>query len=74
MADTTEQIQAKLTAIRTARDTGALDVRHGDTRTIFRSLTEMNAIIKDLESQLSTVQGTAPKKRIGYIVQKCKGL
>jgi hypothetical protein len=74
MADTAEQISAKLKAIRDARDTGALFVRHGDTQTTFRSVAEMNAIIADLESQLSTVQGTAPRKRVGYIVQKCKGL
>lgn len=74
MAETAEQIQAKLTALRGARDTGALTVRHGDTQTTFRSLPEMNAIIADLESQLATVQGTAPRKRVNYIRQKCKGL
>jgi hypothetical protein len=74
MGDTAEQIQAKLTALRGARDTGALIVRHGDTQTTFRTLAEMNAIIADLESQLATVQGTTTKKRVGYIVQKCKGL
>jgi len=73
MAETAEQVQAKITAIRNARDSGVLLVRHGDTQTQFRSLAEMNSIIADLEGQLSTLQGKA-RRRVSYIRQNCKGL
>jgi hypothetical protein len=73
MAMTEAQLQARIDAIRSARDTGALIVRHGDTQTQFRSLIEMNQIIADLEGQLSTLQGKT-RNRVSYIRQTCKGL
>ena len=73
MADTAEVITKKLTAIRNARDSGVLLVRHGDTSTQFRNLEEMNSIIKDLEGQLVTANGSAPRSRVRYVKQSTKG-
>jgi len=71
---TPEQIRERIAEIRAARDTGALMVRHGDTLTQFRSLDEMNRIIADLENQLAELEGKPRRKRIGYIIQRSKGL
>jgi hypothetical protein len=73
VALTAIQLTARIAAIRSARDSGALIVRHGDTSTQFRSLAEMNAIIADLEGQLAGLQGTR-RKRVSYIQQDSKGL
>lgn len=72
MALSEAQLESRITAIRAARDSGALLVRHGDTSTQFRSLAEMNAIIADLESQLATLQDTKPT-RVRYVRQCGKG-
>jgi predicted transcriptional regulator len=68
------ELQARITAIRSARDSGALIVRHGDTSTQFRSLAEMNSILADLEKELADAQGTTRRRRVFYIEQRCKGL
>lgn len=72
MADATE-IQGRIDAIQSARDSGALIVRHGDTSTQFRSLAEMDRIIADLQSQLDRANGVT-RKRVKYIAQCSKGL
>lgn len=73
MALTASQIEARITAIQAARDSGALLVRHGDTSTQFRSLAEMDSIIADLEAQLDRANGVT-RKRVRYIRQCSKGL
>lgn len=72
MALNAAQIQARIDSLRTARDSGVLIVRHGDTSTQFRSLEEMSAIIADLEGQLGTVNGTVRRSRVSYIRQNTK--
>ncbi len=72
MSLTATQIQARIDAIRKARDTGVLIVRHGDTSTQFRSLAEMDQIISSLQRELNGVNGTA-KSRVNYIEQRTKG-
>lgn len=72
MALTESQIEARITAIRKARDSGVLIVRHGDTSTQFRSLAEMDKIISDLEAELASAQGVV-KSRVKYISQRDKG-
>lgn len=72
MALTESQIQARIDAIRKARDSGVLMVRHGDTSTQFRSLAEMDKIISDLEAELAHAQGVV-KSRVKYIRQSDKG-
>lgn len=54
---TTSELEARLEALKKSRDSGALIVRHGETMTQFRSLAEIEAIIKALEAQL-LVNGT----------------
>lgn len=72
MALSEAEITARLTAIRKARDSGVLRVRHGEEETLFRSLKEMNDIIADLEAQLASVTST-PRQRIFYPRQCSKG-
>jgi hypothetical protein len=66
------ELTARLIALRRARDSGALMVRHGDQQTQFRSLTEITQIIAQLEGELAELEGT---KRRGphYVIQKTKG-
>lgn len=73
MALSPAQIQARIDAIRSARDSGVLIVKHGDTSTTFRSLADMNLIIADLEKDLAKANGVK-KSRVGYITQTSKGL
>ena len=72
MALTATEIQARLTALYKARDSGALIVRHGDESTQFRSLAEIEKIIASLEGQLAAANGE-PRKRVRYVEQPCKG-
>lgn len=69
---TEAELTARITAIRKARDSGALMVRHGDQQTQFRSLAEMNAIIASLENELAEVTGSRTRGP-NYIIQKSKG-
>jgi hypothetical protein len=72
MALTAAQVQARLDAIRKARDSGVLLVRHGDTSTQFRSLAEMDQIIASLQRELDGLNGVT-RSRVNYIEQKTKG-
>lgn len=74
MALTAVQIQARIDAIQASRDSGALVVRHGDTMTTFRSLSEMDQIIAKLKAELDTVNEATPRPRVGYITQLQKGV
>lgn len=60
----------RLAALKRARDSGVLRVRHGDTETLFRSLAEIERIIAELEGEL----GGRPRIRIRYPIQLTKGL
>jgi hypothetical protein len=73
MADTAQQIQTKLTAIKNSRDSGVLTTKHGDELLTFRSLEEMNAIIRELEGELADATGVKRKARIRYPRQCTKG-
>lgn len=74
MSLTPEQIAAiegRITVLKTARDSGVLSVRHGETFTQFRSLDEITMIISELEGDLSTNAGT--RTRVRYSMQRTKG-
>lgn len=43
----------RLAALKRARDSGVLTVRHGDTSTTYRSLDEIERIISALEVQVN---------------------
>jgi len=73
MADTVETLTARRTTIVKVRDSGVLTVEHGETRTTFRTLAEMNRIIDNLDAQIDALNGTR-KKRIRYAYQSGKGL
>lgn len=73
MADTVETLTARRTTIVKSRDSGVLTVEHGETRTTFRTLAEMDKIVARLDAQIAALQGTA-KKRIRYAYQSGKGL
>lgn len=73
MADTVETLTARRTAIVKARDSGVLRVKHGDEETTFRSLSEMNRIVANLDQQIAALNGTQ-KTRVRYAYQSGKGL
>lgn len=73
MATSESELEARIVAIRAARDSGVLIVRHGEEQTQFRSLKEMNEILADLEGDLATIQGKS-RAKIRYVRQICKGL
>ncbi len=65
----------RLEALKRARDTGVLRVRHGDTSTTFRSLAEIDTIIHQLEGQVAvTAAPGGARTRIRYPIQFTKGL
>lgn len=75
MADATltpEVINTRLTQLYAMRDSGVLIVRHGDTQTQFRSLTELLKAIAILEGQLGAASGKK-RSRVSYISQSTKG-
>lgn len=69
---TPETLALRLEAIRKARDSGVLELRHGDESTTFRSLKEMDSIIRQLEDEIAAANGVK-KPRVRYITQYCKG-
>jgi hypothetical protein len=72
--DELAQKKKRLAAIRKAYDTGVLVVRHGDTTTTFRSLSEMERIISRLEDEIAGLEGKRLRPRVKYITQRRKGL
>ncbi|RWC29832.1 MAG: hypothetical protein EOS70_23375 [Mesorhizobium sp.] len=65
-------ITTRLEALKKARDTGVLTVKHGETLTTFRSLAEIEKIITSLEEDLAAANGT-PKRRLRYAYQSGRG-
>ena len=65
--------QARLDALKKARDSGALIVRHGDTSITYRSIDAINQTIRDLEREISDLAGTV-RRGARYIYQPGKGL
>jgi hypothetical protein len=56
--------QTDLDAIRAAKATGALEVRYADGRQVrYRSLTEMDRIIQDIERSLAQASTTLASRR-----------
>jgi hypothetical protein len=65
-------LQARLDQLQAARDSGVLLIVHGETRTEFRSLDQMNLIIADLKRQIDKLNGVK-RSRVNYIEQRNKG-
>jgi hypothetical protein len=75
MADaalTPDEINARLKTLYAMRDSGVLILRHGDTSTQFRSLSELLQMIGILEGQLNAASGKK-RSRVSYISQPTKG-
>lgn len=67
------ELTARLVALKKARDTGVLTVRHGDDSTTFRSVEEIERIIAALEIEIADLGGTT-RRRVRYPYQSDKGL
>jgi hypothetical protein len=69
---------AWLADLQKARASGVLSVRHGDTMTTFRSLAEIDAIIRSLTAGVvsggGVVAGGVATPRLRYPRQVTKGL
>jgi hypothetical protein len=66
-----------LAALQKARATGVLSIRHGDTWTTFRSLPEIDSIIRSLQAGTAGGGGAtsaAAAPRLRYPRQVTKGL
>ena len=70
---TLSELNAQLSALKAARNSGALIVKHGNTSTTFRSLAEIDSIIASLQAEIDA-QGTGRYSRIRYSQQTTKGL
>lgn len=65
-------MQTQLEALKTARSSGALIVRHGDTQVTYRSIKELQEAIDVLTREINT--GAGVKRRPRYVRQPNKGL
>lgn len=63
-----------LVETRTARDSGVLSVRHGETSTQFRSLSEMDKIIAKMERRKANAADGTTRQRLYYPWQSSKAL
>ena len=66
-----DAINSQITALKKARASGALIVRHGETSVQYRSLSEIDQIIGTLEDSLNE---STTKTRVRYPFQSGKGL
>lgn len=69
---TPEELQNQLTALKKARASGALVVRHGDTQVTYRSIAELQLAIEAITKELNAATGK--KRRPHYIRQTRRGL
>ena len=65
-------LEAQLTALKKARASGALSVRHGDTSVQYRSIAEIKSAISAVSRELRALRGGSRKPR--YVLQTTKGL
>jgi hypothetical protein len=63
---------SQLAALKKARASGVLTVHHGDTSTTFRTLAEIDSIVRSLEAEAEAA--SSPRPRLRYAVQLTKGL
>jgi hypothetical protein len=70
---TADELQTQLTALKKARASGALIVRHGDTQVTYRSITELQAAIDAITRELNALDPSR-KRRPFYIRQERRGL
>lgn len=63
---TLEELQARLVALKKARDTGVFQLRKGDDQVQYRSLEEINEIIADLEGDIAALTETTRVRRVRF--------
>lgn len=70
---TLTEMQAQLKSLITARNSGVLIVRHGDTQTTFQTLAAMNQTITTLRREIAAASGEEAPSRVNYVRQSEKG-
>lgn len=65
-------LQAQLAALKTARNSGVLIVRHGDEQVTYRSLNEIQKTIDSIQKEIDSLSGAKPSGP-KYVTQHCKG-
>jgi len=73
MPDTIQSIQARIDALKAARDSGALSVRHGESMVTYRSTDDIMKAITAANSDLAALQGL-PARVTNYKFVSRKGL
>lgn len=73
MPDTVQSVQARIDALKKARDSGVLTIRHGDESTTFRSTDEIMKAITAATADLAALQGL-PARVTSYRFVSRKGL
>lgn len=71
MADV-EELRKQLAALKKARASGALIVRHGDTQVTYRSIAEIQAAIDAIIEEINAATGK--RRRPRYLRQDRRGL
>jgi len=66
---TLEELEEMLYALKAAKYSGALRVKHGETETLFRSMIEIDKAIADILAEIAAL-GTGTRSRIVYIRQR----
>lgn len=66
-------LATELAALKKARNSGVLTVKHGETQTTYRSLTEIDRIIAKIEAEIAAEAGST-RSRVRYLHQAGKGL
>lgn len=75
--DTASQIatlEVQLTALKKARGSGVLTVRHGDTSVTYQSMEALLAAISSIVSEIKALGGGSGGRKPRYIIQRTKGL
>jgi hypothetical protein len=66
---TLEELEEMLYALKAAKFSGVLRVKHGETETLYRSMAEIDKAIADLLAEIAAL-GTGTRSRIIYIRQR----
>ncbi|MBL8577734.1 MAG: hypothetical protein JNK47_10940 [Mesorhizobium sp.] len=70
---TADELNAQLTALKKARASGALVIRHGDTQVTYRSIAELQKAIDAIQNELDALTGKR-KRGPRYVRQDRRGL
>ena len=69
---TADQLTARIETLKVARDSGVLTVKHGETQTTFRSLSEIRSAISAAEDELFRLTNGTPVRQ--FQINSRKGL